>query len=260
LPPRPWFHASYALDWSLALGVAGSGAAVALAAKPVTRPFHADDRRISLTHREDTVPEWSIAFAVAVPLAAAGLAQIWTRSAEDFHHAALGLAEGMALTFLLTNVLKASVGALRPDFLSRCQPDPQGDCTGDPDLVRKGRDSFPSGHASLFFAGGAYLSLYLWGKLQPFRTDGSLWKILLILSPLVAASLVGASRITDHRHHWEDVLAGAVLGTGFAYLGYRLHYPDPWSREAGTPRRRLRWVALPVVGPGHVGLAAQGEL
>jgi membrane-associated phospholipid phosphatase len=63
----------------------------------------------------------------------------------------------------------------------------------------------------------------------------------------------------DHRHHWEDVLTGALLGTGFAYLGYRLQFPAPWTEGAGKARRRSGWVALPLVGPGSYGLAAQGE-
>lgn len=33
---------------------------------------------------------------------------------------------------------------------------------------------------------------------------------------LLCAALCSFSRITDHRHHWWDVLAGAIIGIGFA--------------------------------------------
>ena len=35
---------------------------------------------------------------------------------------------------------------------------------------------------------------------------------------LLWACLCSMSRITDHRHHWWDVLCGAIIGIGFASL------------------------------------------
>lgn len=210
--------------------------------------------------RSNTVATWQLSLFAITPLTAFGISQIWSRSWHDFHHAVLGLSEAFALTLFVTLVLKKSVGSLRPDFLARCQPDASGSCTGDPHTIAAGRDSFPSGHTSTAFAGGTYLALYLWGKLRPFRTGGALWKILLILSPIVAASLVGVSRIVDHRHRAEDVAAGALIGAGFAYLGYRLNYSNPWAQDAGRPYRRKRIVATPMVGGGTYGLALSGVL
>lgn len=248
------------MDWGLTLATAGAALAIDVATDPYVRDVDPTDRAIARPMRTDSVPEWSLLFTAAIPLAAVGLAQIARPSGHDVHNAALGLSETFALTLLATVVLKRSVGRLRPDFLDRCDLQPDGSCGGDPEEIRRGRESFPSGHTSFAFAGGTFLSLYLWGKLRPFRTGGALWKVLVILSPMAAATLVGLSRIWDHRHRWEDVAAGAALGAGFALLGYRLNYPWPWAQGSDRPLRRNRWAVLPVFsGPGRIGLAAQGS-
>ena len=218
-----------------------------------------DHRSIGQTWRQNTVPNWALAFTAVVPLASIGLAQIGNPSLHDAHHASLGLAEALALTLVTTVALKRAVGRLRPDFLARCQPDASGACTGDSDDILEGRQSFPSGHTLLSFAGGTFLTLYLWGKLQPFRTGGALWELLVILAPMAAATAIGVTRLSDHRHHWEDVLGGGIIGFGYALLSYRLHYGWPWSRGGGAPKRRRRWAAFPVVGTGHLGVVAQGR-
>ncbi len=263
--PKPsassWFHWSYFIDWGLTLGVVGANLAIRYGpVAPTKRSFSLEDPSISYPMRGNTVATWQLSFFALAPAAAIGIAQIWSKSWHDVHNAALGLSEALAMTLFVTLVLKKSVGSLRPDFLARCRPDASGACTGDADQIAAGRDSFPSGHTSTAFAGGTYLALYLWGKLRPFRTGGALWKMLLILSPVVAASLVGVSRIVDHRHRAEDVLAGALIGAGFAYLGYRLNYPNPWSVNGGRPLRRKRIVATPLVGNGTYGVAVSGVL
>ena len=72
----------------------------------------------------------------------------------------MGFSYGGLITIFITDVGKYTVGRLRPHFLSICKPPPAlisncshnyilGDvCTGDPDRLREGRLSFPSGHAS----------------------------------------------------------------------------------------------------------------
>ena len=76
---------------------------------------------------------------------------------------------GAAATVVLTDVGKYSIGRLRPHFLAVCKPDfsklncttgfqknfiTDYECTGDEDLIKEARLSFPSGHAS--FAGIIY--------------------------------------------------------------------------------------------------------
>ena len=66
-----------------------------------------------------------------------------------------------------------------------------------------GPHSFPSGHTSAAFAGASYLH-YRYG-------------LKYGLPAYLAASAVAASRVDARRHHWTDVLAGAVIANLFAY-------------------------------------------
>ena len=85
-----------------------------------------------------------------------------------------------------------------------------------------------------------------------------LWKVPVLLAPMAAATFVAWSRVRDHRHHWEDVLGGGLIGFGCAVAGYLLNYHLPWSKDAGTPRRRKRLTVVPVAGKDRLGLVVQG--
>lgn len=62
------------------------------------------------------------------------------------------------------------------------------------------------------FSGLGFLSLYLSGKIQAFDGRGRVGKLCLVFLPLLGASLVGVSRVSDYWHHWQDVFAGAIIG------------------------------------------------
>lgn len=257
-PDISWWNNMYLVDWGVSAALAGGGLGL-MFVPPSVRPFQADDPSLGLEHREDTIHE-GLAFGLSagIPLLTFGLAQIWLKSGHDFHHATLGLTEAMSFTFFATNLLKVTVGRLRPDFLSRCQPNGDGQCTGEDSKVRRGRRSFPSGHTSIAFAGGVYLSLYLWGRLHNVKTAGGFWKVPIILAPIVGSTLMGVSRILDNRHHWEDVLVGGLLGAGFAILAYHINFPAPWSKDAGKPYKRHRLSILPIIDGEKTGLAVSG--
>ncbi|KAG7265119.1 hypothetical protein CRUP_020076 [Coryphaenoides rupestris] len=93
----------------------------------------------------------------------------------------------------LTNVAKLSVGRLRPHFLK----------------------SFFSGHASFAMYTGLYLAFYLQARLR--------WRGARLLRPalqsflLLLAVFTGLTRVSDHRHHPSDVLAGYAQGALTAY-------------------------------------------
>ncbi|WP_261844586.1 phosphatase PAP2 family protein [Aliamphritea ceti] len=69
--------------------------------------------------------------------------------------------------------------------------------------------SFPSGHAAAAFAFASMLSLY-----YPSLSE----------TALIIAGLIGLSRVLLGVHYPTDILAGAVLGTGSAALGYNLYF------------------------------------
>ncbi len=64
--------------------------------------------------------------------------------------------------------------------------------------------AFPSGHSAISFAGATYLQ----------RRYGCRYGI----PAYAAAAFVGWSRIDSDRHDLADVLGGAALGTGLAFL------------------------------------------
>ncbi|KAK9721777.1 hypothetical protein K7432_003176 [Basidiobolus ranarum] len=171
-----------------------------------------------------------------------GISYLSKQSALDYHNGLLGLFLAVSLSFLITGILKSSVGRHRPDFIDRCRPQfengvPPIDpplrlsstkiCTqADQYIFNDGLKSFPSGHTTMAFSGLGFFSFYLAGKLHLFDERGHTYKCFLILAPLLGASLVGISRITDYRHHWSDVVAGGLIGFTAAYFSYHQYYPS----------------------------------
>lgn len=106
-----------------------------------------------------------------------------------------GLVQGAytaAATVGATMILKYSVKEWRPDHSNR--------------------HSFPSGHTSTTFATAAFVQ----------RRYG--WKFG---APAYAlATYVGWGRVYAKKHHWWDVLAGAAIGAGSAYI-----FTRPWAKE-----------------------------
>ena len=101
----------------------------------------------------------------------------------------------IAINSGITEVLKYSINRERP-FIKY------------PDIIRKSTaesPSFPSGHTSSAFATATSLSLF-----YP--------KWYIIIPTFVWASTVAYSRLDLGVHYPSDVLAGALVGTGSAWL------------------------------------------
>jgi len=86
-------------------------------------------------------------------------------------------------TFATTHVLKRTVSEERPN----------GNNT----------ESFPSGHTSASFQGATFIH----------KRYGIKYAIL----PYIGATFVGYSRVYADQHYTHDVVAGALIGSGFSY-------------------------------------------
>ncbi|XP_061588907.1 phospholipid phosphatase 3-like isoform X1 [Cololabis saira] len=156
---------------------------------------------------------------------------------------------GCAISQSFTDIAKVSVGRMRPHFLDVCKPDfstincslgyiTDYQCQGPESKVQEARKSFFSGHASF----SMYTMLYLVFYLQSRFT----WQGARLLRPLTQFTLVmmsfytGLSRVSDHKHHPTDVLAGFVQG---ALVAYCIAF---YVSDLFRPRRRSALSPTPV--------------
>lgn len=102
----------------------------------------------------------------------------------------------------------------------------------------------PTGHSSQSFAGLTFLALWLAGRLRlfvPHSPHGKhIYAYTISAAPLLLASFVASSRVSDFRHRLSDVTAGTILGIFFGVLGYRYYFPWVSSSSAGTPWMIIR--------------------
>lgn len=243
----------YILDWIVILIMGGIALCFEFL-KPFTRYYFANDMSISYPHKDDTVPSWTLVpISFGVPLVvvvASTLALHRGRRSEiaHLHHALLALLMSLVSTLMLTQIVKVTVGRLRPDFISRCVPeDPSQNnspCTNkDIALIEEGRKSFFSGHASSAFSGLTFLSFYIIGEylfsyfsargfhgtVQNGTQKAKIVRIPTVIYftaaiPLMFALLIAISRVSDYKHHWQDVLVGSLVGFLFAYFSYNQYF------------------------------------
>ena len=116
-------------------------------------------------------------------------------------------------TWFVTDVLKVRCARPRPHLYQRLRIDVENKKWKEKDR-RQRQDafmSFPSGHASLSFTTMVRVSLELTQILQKWPLHRLAWTPVL-------AFYIARTRVLDHWHHPEDIIAGAVLGTVFALL------------------------------------------
>jgi diacylglycerol diphosphate phosphatase/phosphatidate phosphatase len=109
--------------------------------------------------------------------------------------------------------------------------------------------AFPSGHAASSFAAAIFLSLYLNAKLKVFSDHASdFWAFIVVVAPLILASLVSASMYTSHvssrnigtsmanarsddeqQHQAEDMIFGMIIGFVLGTLAYRSAYASAFD-------------------------------
>ncbi|KAM8874818.1 phospholipid phosphatase 3 isoform 1-T1 [Spinachia spinachia] len=163
---------------------------------------------------------------------------------------------GCAVSQSFTDIAKVSVGRMRPHFIDVCQPDFSAidcslgyvtnyTCTGGDSDVQEARKSFFSGHASFSMYTMLYLALYLQSR---FSWRGArLLRPLLQFTLLMMAFYTGLSRVSDHKHHPTDVLAGFVQGAMVAccIVFYVSDLFKPQVKQATPPPSPIKKELLP---------------
>ena len=203
---------------------------------------------LSYPLQKNIVPTWlSALLGFLIPGIFILLMQIRVRSFNDANTALMGLIYAILCGSVFQVTIKWLIGGLRPHFYDVCKPKinatsvgtgtgfdgllfDRSICTGDVNEIKNALESMPSGHSQAAFASLVYLSLYLNGKLKIFANyRPQFWKYVLFFAPLLGAVLLSASLSVDHYHHWYDILAGATIGTMFAFGSYRFQYASVWD-------------------------------
>ncbi|XP_035661365.1 phospholipid phosphatase 1-like isoform X2 [Branchiostoma floridae] len=123
------------------------------------------------------------------------------------------------LILIITGAYSA-VKAIKVNVSFTCTPGTyvtEDVCTGDADVIRDARSSFPSGHAGIAGCLAAYVVMYL-----QTRVRNKSWvvpRVVVQVGLVIGALYVMGSRVADHRHHLADVIGGAVIGAAFGVGG-----------------------------------------
>lgn len=209
------------------------------------RGFFCDDQSLRYAFKENTYEFGSLSLlSIAIPIGIIVLIDVvQNRSSlrsigSEIYKSIISFAYGFLTHVFFTEVLKKSLGRLRPHFYEVCQPLlPDGlKCTKDNyihDYVCSNDGSssiftneifksFPSGHASFMFYGMTFLVLHIEIRIK------SQWFVLLKaffqFMCIIVAVVVSTSRITDNWHHWTDVVVGGAIGVVFAVWSIYLRF------------------------------------
>ncbi|XP_016378522.1 phospholipid phosphatase 3-like isoform X2 [Sinocyclocheilus rhinocerous] len=239
--------------------------------QPYQRGFYCADDSIRYAYKSSTVPSSVLtAVGLLLPIASIVIGECYrihylNQGSKSFvgnpYVSALYRQVGVfifgcAVSQSFTDIAKVSVGRMRPHFLDVCKPDystincslgyiTQYTCLGNQSEVQEARKSFFSGHASFSMYTMLYLAFYLQSR---FTWRGArLLRPLLQFTLLMMAFYTGLSRVSDHKHHPTDVLAGFVQGALVAYCiaFYVSDLFKPKAKTATPPPSPIKKELLP---------------
>jgi diacylglycerol diphosphate phosphatase / phosphatidate phosphatase len=206
--------------------------------KPPPLWFRADDDSLSYYSGQPTVPSVLVALlSLLLPVLVILILNVffWYNK-YDVYSGILGVLLAYTLALFFTSALWVFVGGLRPYFLQTCNVDRtllvQGQmyystdsnvCSNSGSFTRDTFHGFPSGHASTSFAGFTFLSAYLASHFRIYR-NGNVFKLFLAFVPFLFAIWMSTSRLRDHYHNVNQVIAGALIGFISALIAYRWAY------------------------------------
>jgi len=211
-----------------------------------TTTTHVINLTLNETSNGDTIPDWSVGFVAAaicplfqIFLCITGGRTMAPKSRGDLHRTMCVYMLALAVNDVLTWILTAYVGYLRPNFYQVCQPNDtfeycENESEENSHSIYGG--SFPSGPVSFFFCSATILYMYL------ERTFGvsSLVQAYVIVeekehcsTPAAAVDSNGGSKADEHdNNHEKDpatttpstLISTRPLGLGYSAppLKYRL--------------------------------------
>lgn len=218
--------------------------------KPYRRGFYCDDESIRYPFRDSTVSrQMLIVVGLIIPTFLILVTEVfrttaWERKCQDefktyhmrnhnVHRLIVRLYVfvgyffvGVCFNQVMVDIAKYTIGRQRPHFMNVCRPDVGYTECKDPDeyitnftctnpnkkLVHESMLSFYSGHSAFSFYAAWFTSLYLQARLyRPLYSRLVLPVIQVAL--FGGASFVAYTRVSDYKHHWSDVLVGAIMGS-----------------------------------------------
>ncbi|RVD86105.1 uncharacterized protein DFL_004399 [Arthrobotrys flagrans] len=208
-------------------------------------------------YRKQIITFWvSAGLNVGIPALFISVLELCTRgSFIVFARGILGAINSVIMCCFVQILIKTLVGGYRPSWFEICKPQPDGPgvgfdgtwykwtvCTGDQEKINWALESFPSGHVATSFAAGVFLSLYINAKLKVF-SDYRVNPIIMVLflTPLTLAVLMGGAISADMSHHSYDIVGGAILGIFIAFVTFRSFYVsifDPRTNHIGLQSSR----------------------
>ncbi|TRX40878.1 phosphatase PAP2 family protein [Flavobacterium restrictum] len=171
-------------------------------------------RKININRNESLDPAFklvtntAVTISIATPVALYAVGLINNDSLVKKQ--AIFIGETFLVNAVITTILKDVVKRQRP---YETYPEIQKEATG-------GGYSFPSGHTSTAFATATSLSM-------------AVPKWYVIAPSFAWATAVGYSRMHLGVHYPTDVFAGALVGSGSAYLTYKI---NKWMAKKRTPK------------------------
>jgi phosphatidate phosphatase len=139
----------------------------------------------------------------------------------DFFYVVVGHVGCILMANILSNIIKLQVGRPRPDFFDVLGENANCETPQPEDMTQKEYiecfKSFPSGHTVTASCGVMFFVLFL----QHAVVSDQITVFFLKMVPFGWTFYVGAMRVTEHRHHIEDVLAGMIIGFLFPLVFFQ---------------------------------------
>jgi len=240
-------------------------------AEPYKRGFFCNDETIKHPYKDSTVSsQLYVTVSMVIPSLAILAVELthWTNFKKYF-----GTAYSALIVFyfvytvneLLTSISKYTIGRLRPHFLEVCNPNitlnedscgsvynpkyiTEFDCLGSSQFgsyedqmsrVKDSRMSFMSGHSSATTYAMLFAAMYIQNRLKTRHFQ--IVKAGVQMFCIVFAFYTCLSRISDYKHHPEDVITGALLGSAEAVLAVFVFFPKSRKRFSSSTSKQLEY-------------------